>query len=119
MRRHRRRDLALDGLDGVVRVRPLRSIASIVLAKSGAAGCAAIASISAVCSASARSKAGRKCSIVTLSKGGAPKGPCHDWKKGLAAGWAVLLIRALSGGILREINALQSKNGAFMRHFQT
>ena len=55
--------------------------------KSGAAVSAAIAAISARCAASARSKAGGKCSGLIASSGGTPNGAVQSASSGFAAFW--------------------------------
>ena len=64
--------------------RPLRSSAATVLSKLGSAGSPAIASISRRCSASAASKAGRKCPTAIRSQGGLPNGVSQSASSGLA-----------------------------------
>ena len=66
------------------RSRPLFSSASMVLPKLGAAGLAAMASISARWAASARSKAGRKCSGLIAASGGRPNAPVQSVSSGFS-----------------------------------
>ena len=90
-------DLALDRLERLAgvgagltknrlatlsRSRPLASSATMVLSKVGGAGLPAMASTSPRWAASARSKAGRKCSGCTSAKGGRPKAPVHSASSG-------------------------------------
>jgi hypothetical protein len=97
-----RRDLALDGLSLPLlstkntletrsSARPLRSSATMVLSKLGAAGSAAMVSISARWAASARSKAGRKCSGRIASNGGRPKAPVQLASSGFWRAWASVM----------------------------